>query len=127
MQSRTSFLSFLYSPECTEYGSLMDKISLCPNQYDLKKFFLPDALYLPVVRQLHGLQSCHQLSHKGIHVSDGNTLTVLMNSKEETTIRLDGIDCPEKCQHQGAGLMGEVSLPRVKERLEHRDNRRTLR
>ncbi len=38
---------------------------------------------------------------KVIHVTDGDTITVLNDTKEQVKIRLNGIDCPEKTQAYG--------------------------
>jgi len=38
---------------------------------------------------------------KVIHISDGDTITVLNDANEKIKIRLNGIDCPEKAQAYG--------------------------
>jgi endonuclease YncB( thermonuclease family) len=39
---------------------------------------------------------------KVIHITDGDTITVLNDAKEQIKIRLNGIDCPEKAQAYGS-------------------------
>jgi endonuclease YncB( thermonuclease family) len=38
---------------------------------------------------------------KVIHITDGDTITVLNDTNEQIKIRLNGIDCPEKAQAYG--------------------------
>jgi len=38
---------------------------------------------------------------KVIHIADGDTITVLNDTNEQSKIRLKGIDCPEKAQAYG--------------------------
>ena len=38
---------------------------------------------------------------KVIHISDGDTITILTSQQEQVKIRLHGIDCPEKAQAYG--------------------------
>ena len=38
---------------------------------------------------------------KVIHITDGDTITVLNDSNKQIKIRLNGIDCPEKAQAYG--------------------------
>jgi micrococcal nuclease len=38
---------------------------------------------------------------KVIHITDGDTITVLNDANEQIKIRLNGIDCPEKAQAYG--------------------------
>ena len=41
------------------------------------------------------------LQGKVVHITDGDTLTILTNANEQVTIRLAGIDTPEKAQPFG--------------------------
>ena len=43
---------------------------------------------------------------KVIHISNGDTITVLNDTKEHIKIRLNGIDCPEKAQAYGNKAKG---------------------
>jgi endonuclease YncB( thermonuclease family) len=43
---------------------------------------------------------------KVIHITDGETITVLNEANEHIKIRLNGIDCPEKAQAYGNKAKG---------------------
>jgi len=36
-----------------------------------------------------------------VHITDGDTITILNDTNEQIKIRLNGIDCPEKAQAYG--------------------------
>ncbi len=58
-------------------------------------FFLPLWIFLPSITFAADFQA------KVIHVTDGDTITVLNDTNEQIKIRLNGIDCPEKAQAYG--------------------------
>jgi len=58
-------------------------------------FFLPLWIFLPSITFATDFQA------KVIHITDGDTLTVLNDTNEQIKIRLNGIDCPEKAQAYG--------------------------
>jgi endonuclease YncB( thermonuclease family) len=57
-------------------------------------------LILILVR-FNGLAYAADFQAKVIHITDGDTITVLNEAKEEIKIRLNGIDCPENAQSFG--------------------------
>ncbi|MDH3503756.1 MAG: thermonuclease family protein [Nitrospirota bacterium] len=50
---------------------------------------------------LSNLANAADFQGKVIHIADGDTITVLNDSKRQIKIRLNGIDCPEKAQAYG--------------------------
>ena len=58
-------------------------------------FFLPLWIFLTSITFAADFQA------KVIHITDGDTLTVLNNTKEQVKIRLKGIDCLENAQAFG--------------------------
>jgi endonuclease YncB( thermonuclease family) len=50
---------------------------------------------------LAGMAFATDFQAKIIHLTDGDTITVLNEGNEQVKIRLNGIDCPEKAQAYG--------------------------
>lgn len=69
----------------------------------LRVYFLLFVLFLPL--SLHA----DQLTGRVVAISDGDTLTILDESKTQIKIRLAGIDSPESRQPYGAKAKQELS------------------
>jgi len=61
---------------------------------------LPILIFLPFISALtHAADNI--ITGKVIKVADGDTITILINTKEQVKIRFAGIDCPERKQPWG--------------------------
>jgi micrococcal nuclease len=58
-------------------------------------------LYCVALLWLAGMAFAIDFQAKIIHLTDGDTITVLKEANEQVKIRLNGIDCPEKAQAYG--------------------------
>ncbi|MDR4485428.1 MAG: thermonuclease family protein [Nitrospirales bacterium] len=71
--------------------------NLYREQWGLRLFLF----LLVILVRFNGLAYAADFQAKVIHISDGDTITVLNKEKEEIKIRLNGIDCPEAGQAFG--------------------------
>jgi endonuclease YncB( thermonuclease family) len=75
---------------------------------------LPFVLVLVAVTAAAGAKPHYMLSGKVVAISDGDTLTVLDESKTQHKIRLAGIDAPEKAQAFGNNRVEVIDVDRYK-------------